>query len=343
MNRNSLVLYMVIMSILSCSQTDKTKQTETQLEGPVLTAENYVPTMLKEIKHFHKEPVYRVYVKNSLCLYEVLVNDYPVAKSFNYAQEMTSSDINNAILQSGKQKLTLRIYPVPDEYSRAGDVFSPNTSCKLEVESVDHVDPNHPGTPVAEFKLPTKIRKAGKNKDVGIPEFDGEGKKYYEISYQFEAAVPYKNEGWSRGQDLNKLDRKKLEEAASKFYKNQWNLYRAKNVDKLFSFLFQKEKETTQASYDDEKALLKIKDAYMKPFTIESFVLEPIQDYDFKIFGGGKLISLQQKSTDPRLRSNSALWGKYKNEKGSTIANFRNYYLYLPEGKKLENGLEVIR
>lgn len=343
MKNISLVLYMTIMSIISCSQTDKTKQTETKMNEPILTADNYIPTMLKEIKHFPKEPVYQVYVKNSLCLYEVLVNDYPVAKSFNYAQEMTPYDINDAILQSGKQKITLRIYPAPEEYSRSGDVLSPNTSCKLEIESVDNQDPNYPTTPVAEFKLPTKIRMAGQNKDVEIPEFEGEGKKFYEITYEFEATVPYKNEGWSKGQDLNKLDRKKLEEATLKFYQNQWSLYKGKNADQVFSFLFQKEKETTQASYDDEKGLLKIKDAYMKPFTIGSFVLEPIQDYDFKIFGNGKLISLQQKSTDPRLRSNSALWGKYKNENGSTIANFRNYYLYLPEGKKLEDGLEVIR
>ena len=334
---------MMVMSVISCSQNDKTKQTTTEKNELTLTAENYIPTMLKQIKHFTKEPIYQVYVRNSLCLYEILVNDFPVAKSFNYAQVLTPYDINNAILQSGKQRLTLRIYPAPEEYSRSGDLLSASTTCNLEIENVDNADPNHPVAPVAEFKLPTKIRVAGKNRDVELPEFEGEGKKYYEISYEFDAAVPYKNEGWSRGQDLNNLDRKKLEEAALTFYQNQWNLYKSKNADKVFSYLSRKEKETTQASYDDEQALLKIKDAYMKPFRIESFVLEPLQRYDCKIYGGGKLISLQQKSTDPRLRANSALWGKYKNEKGTTIANFRNYYLYLPEGKNLEDGLEVIR
>lgn len=331
------------MSTISCSQTDKTKQTEKKTNALILTTENYVPTLLTEIKHFPKEPVYQVYVKNSLCLYEILVNDYPVAKSFNYAQEITPYDINQAILQSGKQKITLRIYPAPEEYSRSGDVLSPNTSCKLEIESVDNKNPNQPSTPVAAFELPTKIRMAGQHKNVELPEFKGEGKKHYEITFEFEASVPYRNEGWSKGQDLNKLDRKKLEVAVLKFYQNQCNLHKAKNANKVFSFLFRKEKETTQASYNDEKALLKIKEGYMKPFTIASFVLEPIQEYDYKIFGDGKLITLRQKSTDPRLRSNSALWGKYKSDKGSTIANFRNYYLYLPEGKKLEDGLEVIR
>ncbi|MFA4870421.1 MAG: hypothetical protein WC623_19650 [Pedobacter sp.] len=156
-------------------------------------------------------------------------------------------------------------------------MFSPNTSCRLEVGSVDNINPNHPSAPVAEFKLSTKIRMAGQNRDVEICEFEGAGKKYYEITYEFEASVPYRNEGWTKGQDLNKLDRKKLEEAALKFYQNQWNLLKEKNADLVFSFLFQKEKETTQASYDDEKTLLKIKEAYMKPFTIQSFALEPIK------------------------------------------------------------------
>ena len=339
----TLVLFMTIMSGTSCSQIDKTKRTETKIDEPILTADNYVSTMLKEIKRFPREPVYQIYVKNSLCLYEVLVNDYPVAKSFSYGQEMTPYDINDAILQSGKQKITLHIYPASEEYSRSGDVFSPNTSCELEIESVNNKDPNFPTVQVAEFKLPTKIRMTGQHKDVGIPEFEGSGRRYYEITYEFEATVPYINEGWSKGQDLTKIDRKKLQEATLKFYQTQWSLYIAKNAGKVFSFLFQKEKETTQASYDDEKGLLKIKDAYMKPFTTGSFVLEPIQDYKLKFFGNGRLITLQQKSQDPRLRSNSALWGKYKNEKGSTIANFRNYYLYLPVGKELESGLIVIR
>lgn len=343
MKKIPLILYTVTMSIISCSQTEKNKQTETKMAYPILTTENYIPTMLKEIKHYPKEPVYQVYVRNSLCLYEVLVNDYPIAKLFNYGQEMTPYNINNGILKSGKQKITLRLYPAPEEYSRSGNVLSPNVSCNLEIEYVDKKDPEYASVAVKEFKLPTKIKMAGEHNDMAIPEFEGAGKEYYEITYEFDATVPYENVGWTKGQDLTKLDRKKLEETTLNFYQNQWNLYKNKEKDKVFSFLFQKEKETTQASYDDEQSLLDTKNSYLKPFTIGSYALEQIKDYDFKIFGNGKLITLQQKSLDPRLRSNSALWGKYKNEKGSTIANFRNYYLYLPEGKKLEDGLEVIR
>ena len=132
------------MSSISCSQTDHTKQNGTIINQPILTAENYIPTMLKEIKHFPKEPIYQVYVKNSLCVYEILVNDYPVAKSFNYGLEMTPYDLNNAILQSGKQKITLLIYPSTDEYGISGNVLSPNTSCKLEIVSVENINESHP-------------------------------------------------------------------------------------------------------------------------------------------------------------------------------------------------------
>lgn len=338
-----ILILTLVTSFLSCSQNNKTKQTDKQMEESILTSANYVKTMLRDIKRYPKEPIYQVYVKNSLCLYELFVNDFPVGKLFDYSQKATPYDINSAILKSGKQQITLRIYPSPAEYSRSGDLLSPNTSCDLEIVSVDNKDPNFNSIPVAKFTLPTKVRMAGQNNDVEIPEFEGEGKKYYEITFEFDATVPYENDGWSNGQDLKKLDQKKLEEATLKFYQSQWTLYKNKDVDKMFSYLLRKEKETTQASFDEIKSLEKIKTVYLKPFTINSFVLEPINNYNYKIYGNGKIISLQQNSTDPRLRSNSALWGKYKNENGNTIANFRNYYLYLPVGKKLEDGLEVIR
>lgn len=338
-----ILILTVVTSFLTCSQSNKTKQTDIKMKEPILTSANYVETMLREVKRYPKEPVYQVYVKNSLCLYEVLVNDFPIGKLFDYSQKATPYDINSAILKSGNQKITLRIYPAPAEYSRSGDLLSPNASCDLEIVSVDNKDANFNSIPIAKFTLPTKVRMAGQNNNVEIPEFEGEGKKYYEITFEFDATVPYENEGWINGQDLKKLDQKKLQEATLKFYQSQWTLYNNKDIDKVFSYLFRKEKETTQASFDDIKSLEKIKAVYLKPFTINSFVLEPINNYTFKIYGNGKIISLQQNSTDTRLTSNSALWGKYKNENGSTIANFRNYYLYLPVGKKLEDGLEVIR
>ncbi|MBB5636265.1 hypothetical protein HDE68_002153 [Pedobacter cryoconitis] len=58
------------------------------------------------------------------------------------------------------------------------------------------------------------------------------------------------------------------------------------------------------------------------------------------LYGNGNLVCLEQNSMDIRFRGESALWGKYKNKKGSTIGNFYKLYLHIPKGK---TAFEIIR
>ena len=332
------VLSIILMSIISCSQTDKKNMNE-----PVLTSNNYVETMLGQIKHFPKESVYQVYVKNSLCLYEVLVNDLPVARMFEYGQVMTPYDINDAILKSGKQKITLRLYPAPAEYSRSGDVLSPNISCNLEIEYVDNKDPEYKYIPVAKFKLPTKNRMAGRDNNIAVPEFEGAGKKYYEITYEFDAQVPYENEGWFEGQDLTKLDQKLLEKEVLKFYQNQWDLYNKKDVNGILSYMYKKEKEVRGSLYNTKEDLIKVLKSHREPIDLMHYKEQPIKDYKMVLYGNNKMITLELLSQDTNLRHESALWGVNDDPIDGKTYYFNYRYLYLPKGKKLEDGLEIIR
>ena len=330
-----LIFSTLAISLLSCSQK---KEKEMNME---ITSSNIVEKINEQVKHYPKESVYQVYVKNSLCVYELLVNDYPIANEREYGQQMTPFIINNAILKSGKQKITLRLYPAPAEYSRSGDTFSPNTSCKLEIEYVNKKDPNYNAVAVNEFKLPTKIRMAGEHNDMAIPEFEGAGKKYYEITYEFDATVPYENEGWSKGQDLTKLDQNLLEKKTVEFYNYYKNIYSSNKADELakneYSSLLRDavseymEKTDIKEMWDESRSNLSVKKEWL-PF-----------NYRTKFYGNGKIIALLQKSeSDVRLAGTSALAFSYK-EDGTTYGSFIGVYLYLPEGKKLEDGLEVIR
>ncbi|RZJ51194.1 MAG: hypothetical protein EOO44_14975 [Flavobacterium sp.] len=291
--------------------------------------------------HFPKEPVYQVYVKNSLCVYELLVNDYPVGKMFDYAQQATPYDINSAILKSGKQKITLRIYPAPAEYSRSGDELSPNTSCKLKIEYVDNKDLDYKIVPVAEFKLPTKTRMAGQNNDVAIPYFKGEGKKFYEITYEFDAIVPYENEGWSKGQDLTKLDQKLLEKKAVEFYDYYKDIYSTDKADELAKNEFNSMKRDAISQYQDKEKISKIWSEYLHNLKLEKkwYSLDKNKKV---LYGNGKIVKLEQSNSDPSYRGESALYFDSV-EEGATYGNSIGLYLYLPKGKKLEDGLEVIR
>lgn len=338
-----ILILTVVTSFLTCSQSNKTKQTDIKMKEPILTSANYVETMLREVKRYPKEPLYQVYVKNSLCLYELLVNDLPVGKLFEYSQQATPYDLNPAILKSGRQKITLRLYPAPEEYSRSGNVLSPNVLCSLEIVSVDNKDAEFTTTTVAKFNLPTKVRMAGQNNNVEIPEFEGEGKNYYDITFEFDATVPYENQGWSNGQDLSKLDQKKLEEATLKFYQSQWDLYNSRDLNGLLKFMYRKEIEVRSALYNNKQDLIKVLNAYKEPIISKYYKEQPIINFKRVFYGNHRIVTLQQASDDINLKNESALWGIEESPSDGKTYFFNYRYLYLPKGKNLEDGLEVIR
>ena len=171
--RNLILLLSLLFSFLGCSQKSKQENRNTDI-----TADNIVEKISGQVKHYSSEPVYQVYVNNSLCLYELLINDSPIALMDEYSQKATPFYVNHAILKSGRQKITFRLYPAPAEYNNGKDVFSPNTKCSLLVRYYDNKNNNANGIEVAQFSLPTKIRMAGEKNDIEIKEFEGEGKKY---------------------------------------------------------------------------------------------------------------------------------------------------------------------
>jgi len=344
MMKKIILIISFLISLTACSQKEKTEINNKKMDKSQLTPENYVATMLKEIKQYPSEPMYYIYVKNSLCVYEILVNDLPVRKQFSYEQLGSPIYINDAILSSGKQKITFRLYPAPEEFNSAGDKFPANTSFKVDVHFQNQKSLNKEGddAKVAEFNLPTKTRMAGANKNVEIKEFIAEGQKYYEGSFTFEATVPYKNQGWSNGQNLAKLDPKKVEQKVIEFYKKQWSIYDKKDKNAMYSFLFNKEKEVRQSLFYNEKKLKDVTKSLDEVFDLPNYKVEPLQDYKMVFYGDGRIVALEQKSEDVRLKGESALWGFDHDPKEGRTAYFHYRYLYLPEGKTLDE-FEIIR
>jgi len=86
--------------------------------------------------------------------------------------------------------------------------------------------------------------------------------------------------------------------------------------------------------------MLEVVETYLRPTTAKSYKMQPLENYRLAIYGNGKLVCLEQKSTDLRLRSRSALWAKYKDDDDNVIASFISLYLHIPKGK---TNFEVIR
>lgn len=309
-----------------------------------ITSDNIATETIKQVKHYPYEPIYYIYAANSLCVYEILVNDYPIHLNYEYEQLGTPIYINEAILKSGRQKITYRIYPAPKEFNgKSGEVFSPNTKFDVEVYQQDLKRPNVDTEQlVKEEKLPVKEIQVGKQEFEKEIEFVGKGQKYYEHTFYFDATVPYEIEGWSKGQDLRKINHEVLKKAVIKYYNLRKRIVENKDKDALARQMFIAFKEQFIAEYQSEKYIKDAWKEFIETYDNSTYKFQPFENYKMEFFSYGQMVCLRQISTDARQREGSALWGKYKDEDGNTIADFHNLYLFIPEGKGLED-LQMIR
>lgn len=327
--KNTILILASLLIFPSCKENNNIK---TQKMSD-LTSKNYVEKIINNIKHYHDEPMYQLLISNNWCSSEILVNDIPVYKNFKEPLDGPTVDINNYIFKSGSQTVTVRLYPVGQHEDENIDAFIAETEMSITVN--EYNGRTEKDKEIVKYTTPLKKER----NQYGQPQFEDIGKTYYEAIFTFEAKVPYEFNSLERGQDLSKWNKEKLEQKVIAFYKNQWNIINKKKVDDYFSYLELKEKETCQSTYDTREDLQENLQAYLDPFTITTFKLEPLENYKLNFYGNGKIVCLELISLEKIMRGKSALWGKYK-EGESTRAKYRKYYLYIPEG---EMELKILR
>ena len=339
------IAYLTLAFLFSnaCSQTDKSENNKNMNE---ITANNIVEKVASQVKHYPNEPLYYIYIYSNICLYEVLVNDYPVVKNYDYGTYATPFYINSAILKSGTQKITLRLHPI----GKYQDMFDlPNFTKDTKMEIKVYENDNATGLKIENAKLvktyttPTKTMMLGQDKDIKEEWFVAEGKDYYEASFTFDAQVPYEIEGWSKGQDLRKFDQKLLEQKVVEFYKQKSKIYSPPNLDEIAKRKYMSLRDQMIAEYEDRNYIQDAWNEYVMDYN-SSYKIQPLlKNYKLEFYGENKLVILLNTSTDVRYRSKTALTAHFIDKDGDESLDFLSFVLYLPEGKKLEDGLEVIR
>ncbi|TRX37438.1 hypothetical protein FNW52_05610 [Flavobacterium sp. ZT3R18] len=330
---------MFFVCCVSCSQ-NKEQIKDTNMG---ITANNIVAKTVQQVQHYPKEPIYYLYVANSLCVYEILVNDLPVHQNYKYEQLATPIYINRAILKSGRQKITYRLYPAPKEFNGGSDVFDSDTQFDVTVYQQDFKRPDaDTEVLVKEEKLPIKKIQVGDKESQTKEEFVAKGQKYYEYSFYFDAEVPYENEGWSNGEDLRKIDQDLLKQWVVKFYNLRKKTVEENNKDALARQVFEGLKEQFVSEYQERDYIKDAWNEFITKYDNPTYQLQPFENYKMEFFGDGRLVCLRQISNDARYREKSALFGKYKDENGNTRADFHRLYLYLPKGEGLEY-IQMIR
>lgn len=322
------IFFGLALCFSACSQNKKMSN---------LTSKNYIETMFNSIKRYDYEPIYFLSYEQNVCYSEILVNDIPVNKNFTEVVDRGTFEINNYIFKSGTQKVTLRLYAVGKTKDFDFPTLAKDTDMKIEITEANNKNKDLKGKEILTYVTPVDVNVSAEGYKTSKFKFTGQ--KYVELSFTFEAKGPYEFTSLDKARDLSKWKKDILEERVVDFYKNQWDILNEKREDDFFSYLELKEKETCQSLFYNKDELQETLQAYLEPFVINSYKLEPLENYELKLYGDGKIICLELTSLDSRLRGESAIWGKYKEDDG-TMAAFRKYYLYIPEG---ENELKILR
>ena len=329
----------ILVFVFACGQEKKhiINTNVINTNYPDINAQNIEQRLSNAVKHYDKEPMYYMRINKMNCLVEILINDYPVHNDYELSNYATPLEINHAILKSGEQKLMYRLYPIGNllkEEHGEGDTVTTLTNGTLITISIIKMDNN------GQKRLEDEeivIKHTSLNDAKG--NFIAAGKPYYEFTFSFYAQVPYENEGWTKGQDLTRLDQKILEQKAVEFYNEYGEIYKNKNADLQAKLSFGREKRNSIALYKRHSNISNLWKEYLADLDENYLKPQPIENYKLTFFGNNRIVFLSYKSIEYPYRGGGALRVDYIDKDGDEAVFMPNICLYLPEGKKIDDGL----
>jgi len=311
------------LCLYSCTRGQKQISVASSKSG---AANEMAALVTQKIKLFAERPYYSVDFDNSNsgCQFEILVNDVPVARKMGIRGAITSSaPINSCILRSGKQKLTLKLYPNlgKSNITTSAKNTSPITlSIGYRKDAWDDKDM----TEVTVFRLP----------DLTIP---ADGLAYFEREYDFEAQVPYEFQGWTAAKDLTKVP--DIERMVMDKYRELKAVLEAKDYNAFAKMKKQKDVEMNTSFFLRPEEIKEGYDFERTAFTEKYAEVQPFDKVKITFYGNGKLVTLEN-TTDKGSALRTKIKhvspdGKIKEE----VIKFPTL-LYMPQNS---DKLEIIR
>lgn len=284
--------------------------------------------LLSTIKKYNYEPIYQITVE-TIYNYEILANDIPVMLKHNNFMSTFGTFDNSFITKSGLQKLEIKILPVIP-YVKDGASPEPakeflqnDIKFNLRVEQTawdkngDLEEPKE----ILTYNLPVE-------KD-GI-KIDFSKLKEYRQKLNFKAEVPYALQSWENSEDLTKLDKLVLKEKVLAFYNNFRKAFESKDSDFYINNIKNAEYNYYQSNYF-EVINAQTKSNKWIDFIKQGKQLEPIEKFDMKIYGDGKMVSLR--GVDLWNKDEGILRYKYKKGGFNYVLTF-DIFLHIPKGSK---------
>lgn len=264
-----------MISTLACSQ--KKSNDNTKLNA---TMDKSVNTT---IDNFKERPYYQINVKSSGVNFDIRINDLPIFRFFGKAGGTNMEyPINTAILHSGKQNLTVKVYPI-----KGKELILPTDFFMLEINKKNDawVFDN---TREVLLSMPKMI----------IPD---EGLPYYEYVADFKSNVPYQLKGWEDSQKLTAKSEieKKVEIAYNKLKKT----IEQKNNREFI-------KLTEKKISEEAISLFEKQDESQHGFQEEQEIILPFNNCKIKFYGYGKLVRLENEEGESCFKGKTVENGK---------------------------------
>ena len=323
-----LFIYILLTTCIGCTNKEKEMNLPITTNNKVkITKENFKKELAKYIRSYEKEPIYYIYVNHEQCFFEVLVNDIPAFRYFRDGGIMSPINLNEYIYHSGKQTITYRLYS--QTFREDGPGFKTLTDyTKFEItgylrDNADSINTFDNEVTILEHK---NLIKENTNR------FIGSGLPYYEYTIEFNAEVPFTDSTLDNVQDLNKYEYEILLQKTTSAYQYYRKTIENKDFDNFLNLNFNSCVKSLISLYDNQDYINSVYENYSEEFTSDNYTLEPLENYKMKIYANGKIVCLENKSTNLRLFNRSSIWGKFTTQDGIT-ASFLKLYLYIPEGK----------
>ena len=233
-------------------------------------------------------------------------------------------DINPYVLKNGKYKIKLRLLP----YWHLNET----TVSKSDIENArlffGSYIRNKETDEILNYKADVALPIVAPKEDV----------PYFEQEWDVELTeLPYELEGWSKGQDLRKWDKKELEKKVVAFHQKIRKILNDGNSEEWMKLIQKRFDEVCIFDYLSEKRIEKDLEEIKED--VEEYskgTMIPLEDYELKLYAEGKLVTLERKTHTKEFNNYSPLdikgWSPLIS-KGTTYgAAPYPILLYLPQG-----------
>ena len=253
--------------------------------------------------------------------YELYIND--IKADYDYVGGNSGVDMNPYILKNGKYKVKLRIFPA----FKAGEKL-------IEFDDIEKSNISF-GSYIRNRETDEILNYEDKLLPITAPTIDV---PYFEQEWEVEITdLPYELEGWSKGQDLRKWDKKELEKKVVAYYQKLWRILNNGEGEKYVEVWKKADQELFSYYYTTQERYLKLVENTIED--VEEYckgTMIPLEDYEMKLYAEGKLVCLERKTHTREFNNHSPLdikgWSPLISKGEKSGAADYPVKLYLPEG-----------